>query len=246
MLTFDALFECLILLSACGMNWTGKLSWQSTLFHYVSLASLASNYAGAWDGNFHEKGVAQATVTHSQSECTPVQKLNIKTVAKCALKRMRRACKISQKSITMVGDDQHCGSLASMVRRSIKSRKLGTNTGLYWLLSRHPGLENVAMGIAWNAYKDMSWLTPDSMRKKKNRELSHLTCGNNHLECTTNERYYTQTPQPHQLVWTSRTLLELKCANCIGFATCLRINLLLARSLHHLQTNIFRFWSLNL
>ena len=44
----DALFECLILLSACGMNWTGKLSWQSTLFHYnVSLASLASNYAGA-------------------------------------------------------------------------------------------------------------------------------------------------------------------------------------------------------
>ena len=133
---------------------------------------------------FKEIGVEQATAKHSQSEYTPVRKLNIKNVAKRALKRMKGACKVSKQTISLVGGDQHCESLASSVKRSLRrAGKLGKNgarlqgshidpLGLYYL-SQHPGLDNVAKAFKdyresvedriapGSAFQDTSWLNAD-------------------------------------------------------------------------------------
>ena len=97
---------------------------------------------------------------------------------------MKGACKVSKQTITMVGGDQHCASLASSVKRSLRrAGKLGKNgarlqgshidpLGLHYL-SQHPGLDNVAKAFRayrepvddriapGSAFQDTSWLNAD-------------------------------------------------------------------------------------
>ena len=96
----------------------------------ASMHVIGSDSSTGLRGCYSDLGLQAACARHSLSEWTPAVKLNRKHIPKAALRVMtatsrgsKPAAKVSQRTVTMVGGDQNCESIASQVKGSL--RRLG-------------------------------------------------------------------------------------------------------------------------